>query len=180
MWGVKIWAVMMQAWLPSPTSAVTAAATRRLFHVQRACCCSSSTAGKFSTSLAAVPPAAGAPEYRFRPDGHPSTAHADVTAAHALGIVHEIIGRCRSLAVLTTHAQAGQGCAGQGCAGLTSRVVGVRFDQSDGEEASHPDLRRAAIGTNPQTRKAAELAADGRLTFTFFSNESEGVSALMP
>ena len=151
--------------------AATTATIRRLLCVQRHCSCgaASSTAsgggGSDPGVVGPYTPAASTP-YRYRPDGHTYTAHEGVTAEHALGVVREIIKRCRSLAVLTTHA------ADQGDAGLASRVVGVRFDEED--ELGQPDLHRAALGTNPQTRKVAQLAADGRVTFTFFSNASEG------
>jgi hypothetical protein len=157
---------------PTPTTAATAAAAaaattatiRRLLCVQRYCC--GAGGGGSDPGVVGLYTPAASTQYRYRPDGHTYTAHEGVTAEHALGVVREIIKRCRSLAVLTTHA------ADQGDAGLASRVVGVRFDEED--ELGQPDLRRAALGTNPQTRKAAQLAADGRVTFTFFSNASEG------
>ena len=107
--------------------------------------------------------------YRFRADGHPCTAHEGVTAARALSVAHEIVGRCRSLGVLTTH-------SGASAAGLTSRVVTARFDARDA--LGRGDLACPSFVTNPSTRKAQELAADGRVTLTFFDAATEGFVVL--
>jgi hypothetical protein len=197
------------------------ASHRRLLLIHR-CCCASPTRRAATTSTAAagrgagtgLPAAKGAAAsssgaasgarasvygespttpYRYREDGHPLTAHAGVTAAHALGVVHEIIQRCRSQAVLTTHGEPSApadaadpgsgGGGGGGGIGMTTRVVGVKFDGKD-PQTGKDDLRRLTLTTNPQTRKAAQLmaAASGGggagLTFCFFDTRSEGYVVL--
>lgn len=113
--------------------------------------------------------------YQFREDGHPLTAHDGVTVEHALSVAQKIIQNCRSQAVLTTHGDpATDGAPGPG---LTTRVVGVRFDAKD-ERTGHADLRRLTLTTNPQTRKAAQLRANGGLSFCFFDTRSEGYLVL--
>jgi general stress protein 26 len=129
---------------------------------------SSSSGGGGGSARAATP-------YQFREDGHPLTAHAGVTAEYALGVAHTIIQSCRSQAVLTTHGEpATDGSPG---AGLTTRVVGVRFDAKD-ERTGHADLRRLTLTTNPQTRKAAQLLANGGLSLCFFDTLTEGYLVL--
>ena len=162
-------------------------ASHRLLFVQRCCCASapwrattrsSGSSGSGSEGSEASTPAYGAmatTPYRFRDDGHPLTAHAGVTAEHALSVAHRIIQNCRSQAVLTTHGDpAADGNPGPG---LTTRVVGVRFDAKDAR-TGQSDLRRLTLTTNPQTRKAAQLVANGGLSFCFFDTRSEGYLVL--
>ncbi len=142
-------------------------------------CCASApwrVAKRVSSSAGAGGGAArAATPYQFREDGHPLTAHAGVTVQHAIDVAHKIIQNCRSQAVMSTHGEpATDGSPG---AGLTTRVVGVRFDAKD-ERTGHADLRRLTLTTNPQTRKAAQLLANGGLSFCFFDTRTEGYVVL--